>query len=69
MFLDVLGDVPVHQPGTNDTKWERRLRNPKERQHVWVHDVLPPYYFTVEPLIGYQIELAPRWKGDCHSPV
>ena len=58
MFLDVLGDVPIHQPGTDDTKREQRLRNSKERQHVWVQNVLPPYDLTVEPLVGCQFEFA-----------
>ena len=31
IFLDVLGNVSIYQPGADDAKQEQRLRDPKKR--------------------------------------
>ena len=49
--LCVLSDVPILHPRSHDAKWERRLGNLDDGEHVWVGDGFASVDFTIEGLV------------------
>lgn len=58
IVVDVLEDVPVRKPGTDDAKRGNSLRDSEEGYHVWMRNTFPLYDLVMESLV----------KISLHSP-
>ena len=51
MLVDVLADVTAWLPGANDAELKPLFKNFKERYHIWMVELFPPFDIAIEFLV------------------